>query len=145
MADPQVLNTLRNKRDDIEAFIVSLDEKVKAARIDLAHINAVIRLYEVNGEPLQFPVHAGLARLFSRGEIPRLCHEALAKTPEGMTTRDLALYVVTAKGMDASDKVLKSAVAYRIVNVLRREDKQGRVQAGEKRKGVRVWIPCAPR
>ncbi len=77
MADPQIVNTLRNKRDQIERAIKAYEKQITDARADLSHINATLRLFEVGGERTQFPVHMGLARLFKRGELFGLCKMAL--------------------------------------------------------------------
>ena len=66
MADPQILNTLRTKREEIETYIVRVEKQLAAARHDLAHVNATIRLFEVNGERTQFPVYIEINRLFER-------------------------------------------------------------------------------
>lgn len=47
-----------------------------------------------------------LNRIFKRFEIGRLCHEALAVVPEGLDTRELALAVIRARGVDEADAVL---------------------------------------
>ncbi len=139
MADPQIVNTLRNKRDEIERAIKAYEKQITDARADLSHINATLRLFEVGGERTQFPVHMGLARLFKRGELFGLCKTVLEAAPEGLGTRQLALSVIEAKQLDASDKVLRQAVAYSIVNVMRKQAGRGSVVAGPKRKGVRLW------
>jgi len=67
-----------------------------------------------------------------------LCHEALAiEAP--LDTRELALRVMRAKGMDESDKVLRSTVAHRVVQALSMQVKRGMVASDGKRDGVRLW------
>lgn len=140
MADPQILTTLRRKRDEMEAAIRAYEKKTETLRRDLAHINATLRLFELNGAHEVFPVHMDLSRLFKRFEIGRLCHDALAAAPDGLDTRELALAVIRAKGMDEGDAVLRKAVGYRIVQALRMQELRGRVRGVGKRKGVRVWL-----
>lgn len=138
MAEPQVLTTLRRKRDDIEAAIATYEGKLDEARRDLAAVAATIRLFELNGEPRQFPAYASIGRLWKRGEMVAVCREALAK--EGpLDTRELAVRVLRAKGMDEGDKVLRQTVAFRIVQALSIAAKRGTIGAVGKRKGVRVW------
>jgi hypothetical protein len=45
--------------------------------------------------------------MFARGEMVRLCKEALASGPK--TTKELALHVMASKGLDTGDKVLAHA------------------------------------
>ncbi|ATQ69297.1 MULTISPECIES: hypothetical protein [Methylosinus] len=139
MADPHILSTLRSKRDQMEGAIRAYEKKIETLRRDLAHVNATLRLFELNGEHEVFPVHMDLTRLFKRGEIHKICQMALAEAPEGLDTRELSLAVIQAKGMDESDAVLRIAINYRIVQAMRMQEKRGRVIGVGKRKGVRVW------
>jgi len=54
-------------------------------------------------------------------------------------TRELAVRVLRAKGMDEDDKVLRPAVAFRIVQALGIAAKRGAIGSAGKRRGVRVW------
>ncbi|WP_186417591.1 hypothetical protein [Bosea sp. CS1GBMeth4] len=138
MSDPQVLNTLRRKRDAINEAIKLYEDKLAQARRDLANVSATIRLFEVGDEPLQFPVYMDIGRLFRPREIGKLCHTALAlESP--LDTRELALRVMRAKGMDESDKVLRSSVAHRVVQALSMQLKRGQIASPCKRDGVRLW------
>jgi hypothetical protein len=143
MADPQILTTLRRRRDEMEAAIRAYEKKVESLRRDLAHVNATLRMFEINGEHEVFPVHMDLNRLFKRGEVFAICRQALEAAPEGLDTRELGLAVTRAKGMDEGDAVLRKAVNYRIVQAMRMQELRGKVSAGGKRKGVRVWLTCA--
>lgn len=61
----------------------------------MAHVSACLRLYELSGDPRDFPPYIDLNRLLRRGETTRLCLEALAK--EGpLSTRELAQRVMRA-------------------------------------------------
>lgn len=140
MAELQIVTTLRRKRDEMEAAIRAYEKKVEALRRDLAHVNATLRMFELNGEHEVFPVHMDLTRLFKRGEVWRICQEALAGAPDGLDTRELALAVIRAKGMDQGDAVLRKAINYRIVQAMRMQEKRARVAGNGKRKGVRVWV-----
>jgi hypothetical protein len=81
--------------------------------------------------------HAAL-RLLRRGEHIAICKEALAR--EGpLDTRELALRVIRAKGLDETDRALRAATAYQIVQAMRLQAKRGQVESSEKRNGVRLW------
>jgi hypothetical protein len=138
MAEPQVVLTLRRKRDDIQAAIEAYEAKIETAKHDLAAANATLRLFELSGETLQFPAYVDLGRLWKRGEIVAVCREALAA--EGpLDTRELALRVLRAKGLDETDKVMRQTVAFRVVQALSIASKRGRLASEGKRRGVRVW------
>jgi hypothetical protein len=143
MAEPHILSTLRRKRDEIENVIAAYRAKIEEAERDLSAVAATIRLFELNGEPREFPAYADLGRLWKRGEIVAVCREALAK--EGpLDTRELALRVVNAKGLDGCDRVIRQTVAFRIVQALSIAAKRGKIGGDGKRKGVRVWAISGP-
>lgn len=137
-ADPQVVTTLRRKRAEVEGFIAKLEKQIDTAKRDLSAINATIRIFEVNGEPSEFPAYVEIHRLFKRGEMTAICKAALAQ--EGpLDTRELALRVIRAKGLDEGDKALRQTIALRIVQALRLQAKRGIVTSLGKSRGVMVW------
>ncbi len=137
MADLQILTTLQRKRDDIERVIAEYEKKIEAARIDLAHVNATLAMFAAPEGRTQFPVYMDTLRLFKRGEIVAICKGALKDGP--LDTRELALAVIKAKGLDAKDAVLRRSIAFRIVQAMRLQAKRRTMTAAPKRKGVRVW------
>ena len=138
MAEPQIVNTLRSKRDDIEAAILAYEKRLEQARRDLAHVNATLALFEATDDAGTVKAYMDTSRLFPRGEIGKLCRTTLAQ--EGpLDTRELAWRVATAKGLDASDAVLRKALAYRIVQALTLQWKRGVLGSDGVRKGVRMW------
>lgn len=140
MADPQVLTTLSAKREEIETYIARIEKQLTAARHDLAHVNATIRLFEINGEVSQFPVYVQMKKMFAKGELPKLCREAIEASPEGqLDTRQLARHVMQAKGWDATDKVLAVSVSVRITHVLTAAERTGKFRRAGKRNGANVW------
>lgn len=139
MTDPQIVTTLRSKRDHIESYIRALEKKIEEARHDLAHVNATLRLFELDGGQGDVPVYMGTRRIFKYGEIFEICSMALVDAPSGLDTRELALTVIKAKGLDESDPVLRKTVAHSIVDVLLQRMRRGKIASSGKRKGVRVW------
>lgn len=140
MADPHILTTLSAKREEIERYVARIEKQLAAARHDLAHVNATIRLFEMNGETTQFPVYVQLKRMFAKGELPRLCREAIEASPEGqLDTRQLCTAVMLAKGWDGTDKALAVSVSYRITNVIGTAARTGKFQRAGRRAGVNIW------
>jgi len=104
MSDPITVLALRRKRDEISAVIAEYENKIKAAQHDLGHVVASLRLFELTGDPSEFPAYIDLKRLLRRGETTRICMMALVK--EGpLDTRELTKRVMTAKGLNEDDKV----------------------------------------
>lgn len=134
---PQVINTLRTKASQLEAFIAKAERDIARARVDLAHLRASIVLFEaprLNGQPAFMNVNA----LFRRRELANLCKEALADGP--MNTRELASWVIQHKGLDGDDRYLRTAVALRIVQALTMQAKRGAgVERAGKASNVVVW------
>lgn len=69
MTDPQVINTLRAKAENLAGYIAKLEADLEQARADLSHVNATIHLFEAPGDGTPFPMHYNLDRLFRRREI----------------------------------------------------------------------------
>jgi hypothetical protein len=139
MAELQIVNTLRSKRDELERIISSYEKAATVARRDLAVVNATLELFERGGEPNGYPSHMSIVRMFKRGEIFGLAKAALAEAPDGLDTRELARSVIRAKGMDENDRVLRKAIGFRIVQALLRQEARGRIAGAGKRRGARVW------
>lgn len=64
-----------------------------------------------------------------------LVKEALTQVGKQLTTREIALSVIRAKGWDERDMILRRTVAYRLVQSFRQASKTGRIGDA----GVRVW------
>jgi hypothetical protein len=62
-------------------------------------------------------------RLFAHREASTLCKQALAEGPKD--TRELALNVRHAKGLNTGDKVLARAISYRLIHMLRKQRLRG--------------------
>jgi hypothetical protein len=137
VADIQIITTLERKRASIEAVIAAYEKKIEAAKRDLAHVNATLAMFAAPEGRTQFPVYMDTLRLFKRGEIVTICKAALKAGP--LDTRELALAVIKAKGMDAKDAVLRRSIAFRIVQALNMQAKRRTIAQLPKRKGVRVW------
>jgi hypothetical protein len=149
MAEIRTVTTLRAKRAEILASINQYEKRIGQARADLAHVNACIALFEASGEPDGIASYVDTHRLFARGEMMRLCKDAMATGPK--STKELAVHVMAAKGLDTNDKVLAHAMALRLIHALRQQWKRGLISDHGRVKGARVWIlnrerdkPAAP-
>ena len=140
MTEIRTVTTLRSKRAEIISSIAHHEKRIAQARADLSHVNACIALFEVSGEPGAVPPYVDTHRLFARGELMKLCEEALASGPK--TTKELALHVMAAKGLDTGDKVLAHAMATRLIHALRQQWRRGLISGEGKVKGARVWALC---
>ncbi|MEO1723605.1 MAG: hypothetical protein AAFR84_14510 [Pseudomonadota bacterium] len=138
MAEPLVIQTLKDKRAEILGRIQAYEAQIAAAKHDLAHVNATIRLFtEPEKQRARYMVSHGF---FKKGEIADLCARHLAADGE-MTTRALAERVMVERKLDSSDTTRRNSVVFKVVQALRHAKRRRLVRMVEKRKGMCVWAP----
>jgi hypothetical protein len=103
----------------------------------LGAVTAAIRIFAATDRPQDIPRYVDSYRLFKRGEPWAICAAALAKGPQ--TTKELALALMRAKGLDLGDSVLAKAIGHRLIHSLRMQEKRDKVRREGKRKGVSIW------
>jgi hypothetical protein len=136
VAEIRTVTTLAQKRDEIRASIRMYEKKIAQARADLAHITAVMQLFEVSGRAHDLAQYADNYRLFSRREPWAICAKALA-SGQG-STKELALELIKAKDLDQRDRVLAKTIGHRLIFSLRMQEQRGRVRRDRKPHGVSV-------
>ena len=136
MAD-QVIHTLDSKRLEIEAHIGSLEQDLEQARRDLSAILAAIKVFSADGPKVT--AYMQLAKVFPRHELPKLAQQALAASPAGISTVGIAAHIIASKGLDTGDRHLRKAVAYKVVQVMRRWERQRKVGRAGKDGSAVVW------
>ncbi len=125
MTEIRTVTTLIAKRDEIERSIANYEARLEQARADLSHVNACIAIFEACDEPSGTRAYVDLHRLFARGEMMQ---GSLGRGPK--TTKELALIVMAAKGLDTGDKVLARAKAARMIHALRQQWRRGHLDRG---------------
>jgi hypothetical protein len=75
MAEIRTVTTLVKKRDEIRATIRMCQKKIAQARSDLAHVTAIMQLFEASGRAQDLARYADSDRLFSRA-VGHLCQGA---------------------------------------------------------------------
>jgi hypothetical protein len=131
MPEIRTVTTLIHKRDEIRASIRIYEAKIAQARSDLSHVTAVLRLFEASGKTQELARYMDSYRLFKRGEPRAICAKALAGGP--LATKELALELVKAKGMDTGDAVLAKTIGHRLIHSLRMQEQRGKVRRDGKR------------
>ena len=138
MAEIRTVTTLRRKRDEIRRTIRDYERKLDQARADMAAIAAAIAIFEGDkGKNTELPAYADIQRLFRYAEGIKLAREALAGGPR--TTREIAAYIATAKGLDARDAVMRKVICRKIIHPPRRQQQQGKLLIDGKRQAAIVW------
>jgi hypothetical protein len=139
MTEIRTATTLEAKRTEIRNTIAHYERLLVQARSDLAHITACIRLFDVAGEDRRtIPPYADLHRIFKYRELGSLCHQSLAKNGPQDTT-ELAAFVMNVKGLDEGDRAMRKAIAYRVVQTLKAQQKRGTIGTTGMRNNRRVW------
>ena len=119
------------------SHIGSLEQDLEQARRDLSAILAAIKVFSSEGPKVT--AYMNMSRVFPRHELPKLAKAALQASPDGISTVVVAAHVIAAKGLDGGDRHLRKAIAYKLVQVLRRWEKQRVVKRIGKDKGAVVW------
>ncbi len=138
MAEPNIVLTLRRKRDELESLIVAYEQTLAATRCDLTHVNATLAMFEATGE-VHHSAPMGIGRIFKYREITKLCMAALETAAGPLDTRELAIAVIRAKGLDERDALLRKAIATHVIHAVKAQEKRLRVAKAGKRNGVCVW------
>jgi hypothetical protein len=112
MADPHVISALRARRAEVAGRIDALERDLAQQRANLIHLDSVLRLFQPRRDPTEIrpkrSVHRN--RYFATGELARLCREAFRDAPGPLTTADIVASVIAAKGFDAGDRTLQTAI-----------------------------------
>jgi uncharacterized protein (UPF0147 family) len=137
MGEIRTVTTLRRKRDEIRRSIRDYERKLDQAKSDLAAIAAAIHIFEAKGGDTELPAYADIHRLFRYAEGIKLAREALADGPK--TTREIAVYVAKAKGLDARDAIMRKVICRKIIHQLRRQHLQGKLVIDGKRQAALIW------
>ena len=136
MAEPLVIQSLKDKRAEINGRIAAYQAQIAQAKHDLAHINAAIRLFtDPEQQRARYMVSHGF---FKKGEIADICVRDLG-VDGALTTRALAERVMCERKLDASDTTLRNSVVFKVVQALRHAKRRRLVRMVEKRKGMCVW------
>jgi hypothetical protein len=140
MADPHVISALREKRALVAGLIEKLERKLEQHRADLTHVDGVLRLFQPDRDPDEIKPkrsYAKRTRYFARNALARLCMDALRDAPGLITTNEIAHQVSAAKGFEAADSTLRTAIRDQLLTVLRTARKRGTVEQMGLGRGLR--------
>ena len=137
MAESLVLKNLADKRKEIEAHIGSLEQDLEQARRDLSAILAATKVFSAEG--YKVTAYMQLTKLFPRYVLPKLCQAALNEATDGISTTGIAALIIAAKGLDQGDRHLRKAIAYKVVQHMRRMERERKVMRLGKVGGAIVW------
>ncbi len=131
MADPHVISSLSRKRREIAGEIAELEKQAAQQRADLAHVNAVLRLYDPKAaeESVRPKQLAFRQRFFGNGELSRHCLNALREAEgRAISADDIAITAMKAKGMPLGDDPLRQKLVSTTLAALKRLTQRGSVE-----------------
>jgi hypothetical protein len=129
MTDTHVISALRLRRAEISGHIHDLEKRIARQRANLANLDATIKLFSPGTNPDAIPPKRAYrrTRYFAHNELSRLTQDALRTAPGPLTSAAIAAAIMQAKEMPPGDAGFKEIVAARVLTVLRRLAKRGRV------------------
>ena len=144
MGHLQILLTLASKRAHIERAVKQYQKRLEAAKRDLEHVVGTMALFEASGDLKAIGAHHAIVRMFRRGEMFTAIKAALEASSCALDTRELAAVVLRAKGLDDGDAVMRKAVTYANVQLMRKRELSGQVRAVGTRDRALLWrLPVA--
>ena len=129
IAEAHVISALRLKRAETSGHIHDLEKRIARQRVNLANLDATIRLFSPGTNPDAIPAKRPYrrTRYFARNELSRLTQDALRTASGPLTSAEIAGAVMRVKGIPPGDAAFKEIVAERVLTVLRRLVKRGTV------------------
>ena len=138
MSELPIISSLREKRLEVAGILEDLERQVDARRVDLAHLDATIGLFDPN--KILVAVRPARRRHYSnwfrRGECRRRIHDVLRDATQPMTTRDIVEKIMAAKHLSSDDARARELIRNTVLGSLNRAtDTIERTQVG----GSAAW------
>ncbi len=151
MAEPHVVSALVAKRAELAGEIEAAEKRVARLRADLLHLDATLRLFDADAEPLAIPPKRPWRRTgwFRNGELPRRVLETLrAAAPEALSSHEITARIMADKGLEPGDARAVELIRKSVNAYLRGRAKDGLVRRvavpGSKRDARwRLVVPAA--
>jgi hypothetical protein len=127
MTNSHVISALRLKRAEISGHIHDLEKRIARQRVNLANLDATIKLFSPGTNPDAIPPKRAYrrTRYFAHNELSRLAQDVLRTASGPLTSAEIADAIMQAKGMPPGDAAFKEIVVKRALTVLRRLAKRG--------------------
>ena len=131
MAEPHVVSALVRKRAELAGEIEAAEKRVARLRADLLHLDATLRLFDAEAEPLAIPPKRPWRRTgwFRNGELPRRVLDALrAAVSEPLCAGEITARIMADKGLEAGDGRAVELIRKSVNAYLRERAKDGLVR-----------------
>ncbi len=126
-----VVSGLIEKRRELAGIIDELQRQLDQHRADLTHIDGVLRVLATDLDPDTIRPKRAYRRnrYFARNELSRLCLGVLrTAADEALSTDDIAGRVITVKGFDSGDAILRTAIREQVGSVVKRLHRVGSIE-----------------
>ncbi|WP_428534103.1 hypothetical protein [Rhodopila sp.] len=140
MDHDHVIHGLRRKRAEIAGRLEVAHAEISRLAVDLASIDGTIRMFSPHADldeisPRKPPAPGGAMP----GEISRIVMAALRDALGALSTRDVTLAVMAARGMPITDARLFEAMQKRVMACLRNLRIRGVVEKRKEQGKVMAW------
>jgi hypothetical protein len=122
MAELHVIGALREKRSELSGVMKQLEQRLEQHRIDLAHLDATLRLFDPDIRPQEIRPRQQRARSawFRPGECLRLIYDELRDASQPVTTRELAIRIMRTKNLPTEDDRSRELIQKTVLGSLNR-------------------------
>ncbi len=122
MAERHVIGALRDKRAELAGILRQLEQQLAQHRVNLAHLDATMRLFDPEIRPNDIRPKRLRARnaWFRPGECLRLIYDELREAAQPATTRELAERIMRRKAMPAMDRRDRDLLQRTLLSALNR-------------------------
>jgi len=127
MGETFVISGLRAKRTEIARRIHAVEDHLKRLRASLAHIDAILPLFEAGDDDpdiLKRPLHRR-SRYFASGEVLKRCRDILRTATAPLSSVEIADILMAAKKISKDDPQIRRYIADSVLPVMRRLVKRG--------------------
>lgn len=141
MAYPHVVTALRKRRAELAGDIELTTRRLQDLRASLQHLDATLCLFDPAAVPeaIQPKVWRPKADWAKRGEMSRFVLDTLRRASAPLCSRDIALALMTARGMDTDSERLVRQIAKRVGCCLREQRDAGHVTSADGPGQTLVW------
>jgi len=141
MAESHVVSALTAKRAELAGEIELGTRHLHQLRAALEHLDATLCLFDPAAVPdaIEPKVWRPKADWAKRGEMTRVCLDTLRQASAPLCNRDIAIMLMTARGMDTDSDRLVKLIAKRVGCCLRGQRDMGRVASEEGPGQTVVW------
>ena len=126
-----IVSGLIARRAELAGVIDQLQHQLDQHRADLSHIDGVLRILasDLDPETIRPKRTYRRSRYFGRNELSRLCLSAFRiAAGEPLNSDDIAGQVITTKGFNAGDAILRAAIRNQVGSIVKRLHRDSKIE-----------------